>query len=207
MEDFVQSCLGVSEAGHLTIGGADTVALAKEYGTPCYVMDEAVIRSRMRMYTEAFGEFSPNGGGILFASKACCFKAMYRIAAEEGILGADAVSPGELRTASAAGFPMEKIYFHGNNKTDADVAFAMDAGVGTFVADNDEELEAIEAQAAKRGLTQRVLLRITPGIDTHTYEAVNTGKVDSKFGNAIATGQAEARIRIFITLKSFIKLA
>lgn len=126
----------------------------------------------------------------LFASKACCFTRIYEIMREEG-MGIDVVSPGEIYTARRAGFDLRGAYFHGNNKTDADIAFAMECGVGCFVADGREELDAIEREAARRGLRQKVLLRLTPGIDPHTYEAVATGKVDSKFGAAIETGQAE----------------
>jgi diaminopimelate decarboxylase len=106
-------------------------------------------------------------------------------------MGIDIVSPGELYTAVHAGFPMERAYFHGNNKTDADVAFAIDSGIGYFVCDNIEELRAIDREAAERGMKQKILLRITPGIDPHTLAKINTGRVDSKFGAAIETGQAE----------------
>ena len=186
--------IGVNAAGRLTFAGQDTVALAARYGTPLYLIDEARLRHNCRVYLDALKKHYGENALPLYASKANSFRQIYRIMTEEG-MGIDVVSCGEIHTAKTAGFDLSRAFFHGNNKTDADVAFAMDAGVGTFVADNDEELEAIEAQAAKRGLTQRVLLRITPGIDTHTYEAVNTGKVDSKFGNAIATGQAEAITR------------
>ena len=115
-------------------------------------------------------------------------------------MGIDVVSSGEVYTAYSAGFPMENAYFHGNNKTDADVAYAMECGVGYFVADNREELSAIDRIARDRGIRQRVLLRLTPGIDPHTYEAVATGRVDSKFGAAIETGQAEELVRFALTL-------
>ena len=114
---------------------------------------------------------------------------MYRIAAEEG-MGIDCVSGGELYTAKRAGFPADRIYFHGNNKTDKDISDAMNMGVGTFVVDNLDELAAVGSQAVSRGITQRILLRITPGIDPHTHRAIVTGNVDSKFGSAIETGQA-----------------
>ncbi len=189
--------LSTNASGHLTIGGMDTVELAKTYGTPAYILDETVIRQNCRIYkqaaTEAFGEDALP----LYASKALCFVGVYRIAAEEG-LGVDCVSGGELYTAKAAGFPAERIYFHGNNKTDRDIEDAMDMGVGTFVVDNHEELEAISAEAARRGITQRILLRITPGIDPHTHRAIMTGNVDSKFGSAIVTGQAMAIVKAAI---------
>ena len=180
---------GVNEKGHLTIGGADAVDLAKEFGTPAYILDENVIRENCRTYLRAAKEHFGADALPLYASKALCFTGIYKIAAEEG-LGVDCVSSGEIFTAVRAGFPTEKIYFHGNNKTDADIRFALDNGVGTFVVDNIEELEALSAESEKRGITQRILLRITPGIDPHTHRAIMTGNVDSKFGSAIVTGQA-----------------
>ena len=182
--------IGVNEAGHLTFAGQDTTELAKQYGTPAYLMDEDRIRHNCRVYMDAMKEALGEGSYPLFASKAACFKRVYEIMAEEG-MAIDLVSPGEVYTALKAKFPMEKSFFHGNNKTDEDIAFAMDAGVGFFVVDSLFELDAIQAEAEKRGIVQNVLLRLTPGIDPHTYEAVATGKVDSKFGVAIETGQAE----------------
>ena len=181
--------LDVNNEGHLTIGGLDTVELAKEYGTPAYIIDENVIRNNCRTYLKAATECFGADALPLYASKALCFTEIYKIAAEEG-MGIDCVSGGELYTAKKAGFPAEKIYFHGNNKTDQDITDAIDMGVGTFVVDNQDELDALSAEASKRGIKQRILLRITPGIDPHTHRAVITGNVDSKFGSAIVTGQA-----------------
>ena len=182
--------LSVLENGHLALGGRDTVELAEKYGTPLYLMDEDRIRLRCRTYKDAMRRAFDDRALPLYAGKAASFKQMYRIMKEEG-MGIDVVSSGEIYTALSTGFPMEKAYFHSNNKTDADVAYAMDAGVGYFVADNREEVDAVEKEAARRGVRQKLLLRITPGIDPHTYAAVATGKVDSKFGSAIETGQAE----------------
>ncbi len=176
----------------LHFAGQNTADLAQKYGTPLYLMDENRIRQQARVYRDTLCACFGDKGHALFASKACSFKQMYRIMAEEG-LGVDVVSCGEIATAHAAGFPMENAYFHSNNKTDFDIAYAMDRGVGTFVVDHPEELTAINAVAGEKGIVQPVILRITPGIDCHTYEAVNTGKVDSKFGSAIVTGDA-ARI-------------
>ncbi len=178
-----------NEQGHLTIGGIDSLSLAKEYGTPLYVIDENAVRAQFRTYKEAAAESFGKDALPLYASKALCFTQMYRIANEEG-LGIDCVSGGELYTAKRAGFPAERIYFHGNNKTDLDICDAVDMGVGTFVVDNSEELCAVSAEAQRRGITQKILLRITPGIDPHTHKAISTGNVDSKFGSAIVTGQA-----------------
>ena len=110
------------------------------------------------------------------------------------------VSGGEIYTAKEAGFPMEKVYFHGNNKTDDEIEFAIESGVGYFMADCREELIAISRIACEKGITQKIIMRLTPGIDTHTYEAVRTGQVDSKFGTAIETGQAIKMIEFALSL-------
>ena len=187
--DFICENINVNEAGHLTFAGRDTAELAAEYDTPLYLMDEDRIRANCRVYAEAMEKYYPAGSKAFYASKACSFKRMYEIAAEEG-LGADVVSCGEMYTAIRAGFDMRSAVFHGNNKTDADIAFGMEHGAGCFVADGMDEVQRIEEAAASRGIKQKVLLRITPGIDPHTFEAISTGKVDSKFGTAIETGQA-----------------
>ena len=197
--------LTVNEKGHLCLGGQDTTELAKQYGTPLYLMDEKRIRERCRTYMSAMKEAFGTSSLPLYASKAASFKQIYRIMKEEG-MGVDVVSSGEICTAVSVGFPMERAYFHSNNKTDADIDYAMENGIGYFVVDNREELDAIEYFASKRGITQKILLRLTPGIDTHTYAAVNTGKVDSKFGSAIETGQAD-EITAYALSLSHIKLS
>ena len=186
--------LSVSGEGRLFFAGADTRVLAEKYGTPLYLMDEDRLRANIRLYKEAFRDLWPGEAEVLYASKACSFKEICRIAESERI-SLDAVSLGELLTARQAGFDLNRAYFQGNNKTDEDIARAMDWGVGTFVVDNPEELSALEKEASRRGARQKILLRLTPGVDCHTYEAINTGKVDSKFGVAIETGQAEDFIR------------
>lgn len=186
---MLQNNLSVNNKGHLTFAGADTVSLAKKYGTPLYVMDEELIRNRCRTQLAAMEKHCPSGSMILFASKALSFKEIYRIAKQENT-GVDVVSSGELYTALSAGFPAEKIFFHGSSKTDFDISYGIDNGVGYYIVDNIEELERISAYAGKKGVTQKILLRLSPGIDPHTFEAVKTGKVDSKFGAAIETGQA-----------------
>ena len=175
--------------GHLHFARQDTVALAKQYGTPLYLLDEDYIRHQCRVYKAAFQKHFGATSRPLYASKANSFRRMYEIMTEEG-MGIDVVSPGEIYTAYSAGYGLSHAYFHGSNKTDGDIAYAMDCGVGYFVADNVEEISAIEAECARRGTGQKVLLRLSPGIDPHTYEAGATGKVDSKFGAAIETGQA-----------------
>lgn len=175
--------------GRLYFAGQDTVGLAGQYGTPLYLMDEDKVRENCRLYTGAFSELFPSGSLPHYASKANSFKHIYRIMAEEG-MGIDVVSSGELYTALAAGFPMSDVCFHGNNKTDEDIKFGIANHIGYFIADNCEEVLTIEKFAAEAGVVQNIQLRITPGIDPHTYAAVATGLVDSKFGSAIETGQA-----------------
>ena len=152
-------------------------------------MDENRIRENCRVYIDAMRKYMGEGSRPIFASKSCCFKRIYAIVADMG-MGTDIVSPGELYTANAAGFPMENAFFHGNNKTDADIEYAMETGIGCFIVDNREELDTVNACAARRGIRQKILLRLTPGIDPHTQKKISTGKVDSKFGTAIETGQA-----------------
>ncbi len=195
---MICSNLEVTANGRLTFAGRDARDLITRYGSPLYVMDEDRIRHNLRLYVDAMREAFGDGAMALYASKACSFRQIYRIAAQEGA-GVDVVSAGEAYTAYTAGFPMDRVYFHGNNKTDEEIALAMDWGVGTLVVDGEEELAVINDEAARRGITQRVMLRITPGIDTHTYEAVATGQVDSKFGSAIETGQAEAIVGLCLT--------
>lgn len=189
--DLLCENVSVSEDGaHLQFADIDTVSLAEQYGTPLYLMDEDRIRNCCRAYKAAVHAAFGENGQVLYASKASSFKRIYEIMREEG-MGVDVVSVGEMYTALKAGFPLSQAFFHSNNKTDTDIAFAMEHGIGYFVIDNEEELFAIEREAAARGIRQSVLLRITPGIDPHTFEAVSTGKVDSKFGFAIETGAAE----------------
>lgn len=181
--------VSVNERGHLTFAGYDTVELAEKYGTPLYIMNEDKIRARVREYKNAMQDYFPSGSVPEFASKAFCCKQIYRIMTEEEI-DIDVVSPGEIYTAASAGFPMEKSFFHGNNKTDGDIAFAIDNKVGCFVVDNLDELKALDKIAGQKGIKQKILLRVTPGIDPHTHKKISTGSVESKFGIAIETGQA-----------------
>ena len=196
MADIPLICENITVKNNtLYFAGQNTELLAKRYGTPVYLMDENRIRERCRTYLGALIEAFGGNAKTLYASKACSFKRIYEIMKEEG-MGIDVVSSGEIRTALKAGYPLENAYFHSNNKTDADIAYAIENGIGYFVTDNVEELTAVQNEAAKRGIRQKILLRITPGIDPHTYAAVSTGKVDSKFGSAIETGQAEEITRM-----------
>lgn len=190
MKEMLHDNLKISTEGHLMMGGTDTVEMVKKYGTPLYMMDENKIRENCQKYTKpmkaAFGEHSVP----LFAGKALCFKGIYPIIQSEGLY-ADVVSPGEIYTAVAGGFPPENLFFHGDNKTYDDIEYAMKEGIGYFVVDNIYELELLQEIAEERDCVQDVLLRITVGLDPHTLEAIKTGKVDSQFGLPIATGQAE----------------
>lgn len=187
---MLYSNLSVNQLGHLEISNHDVVDLAQQYGTPAIFLDQQRIRERAELYRKALADYFAPGSFPLYASKAFSCKAIYRLMAELG-LGVDVVSAGELYTALAADFPAEKIYFHGSNKTDADIKYAIDQRVGYFICDNSEELAAIEQTASAAGIKQKVLLRLTPGIDPHTHAKINTGRIDSKFGVAIATGQAQ----------------
>lgn len=199
--DFLCSNVSANEEGHLLFAGQDTTELAKEYGTPLYLMDEERIRERCRTYINALKDAFGEKGQALYASKAASFKRIYEIMKEEG-MGIDVVSSGEICTALKAGFPLEKAYFHSNNKTDADIAYAIKNGIGCFVVDNAEELYAIDKEALGQGIRQSVMLRLTPGIDPHTFAAVATGKVDSKFGSSIETGQADEMVKIALSLEN-----
>jgi len=182
--------VSASNEGHLLIGGCDAVELARRYGTPLYVLDEGRVREAMRAYRRAMEESYPKGR-VLYAGKALLTAAMCRIAAEEG-LGLDVVSGGELYTALTAQFPPERIYFHGNNKSDEELDMAVQAGVGRIVVDNEGELERLERAAQRAGRPADVLLRITPGVAADTHSYVRTGQLDSKFGIPMARGQALA---------------
>ena len=183
--------LSVNDAGHLAIAGIDACELAAEYGTPLYVLDEDRVRKNCRTYVEAMQKYLPDGSAPLFASKALCFKGIYPVIESEG-MGADVVSGGEVATALAAGFPAERLCFHGSNKTDAEIAYGVARRVGCFAVDNLNELAVLGREAKAQGITQRILLRVTVGLDPHTFAAVKTGKVDSQFGVPIETGQAIA---------------
>jgi len=178
----------INERGHLEIGGCDTVDLARRFGTPLYVMDEALIRTRAREFVQAFRD-SGLKFQVAYASKAFCVMAMCRLADEEG-LSLDVVSEGELHTALKAGFPAERIHFHGNNKTPQEIEMALDAKIGCFVVDNFVELYMLNDMAKEKNRRVKVLLRITPGVEAHTHEYISTGQTDSKFGFDLQSGSA-----------------
>ncbi|MBO5261863.1 MAG: diaminopimelate decarboxylase [Clostridia bacterium] len=199
-KELLHENLGV-KGNNLTFAGYDTVELAKKYGTPLMLLDENKIRNTMRTYKNAMQKYFGENSLPLYASKALSFVGIYQIAKEEGI-NTDIVSLGELCTAIKAGFPLERAFFHGNSKTDYDIEFAIDNGIGFFNVDTQDELYAIDRIAKEKGICQKILLRITPGIDPHTHAAISTGKVDSKFGTAIETGQAMEITRLALSLEN-----
>lgn len=188
-----RSTMKVNESGRLEIGGCDCAALAEKYGTPLYIMDEDYIRSVCRAFRQTIAQ-TYGAGNMAYASKAFSCKAIYNVMKQEGTC-IDVVSGGEIYTASAAGFDMSKAFFHGNNKTDAELDLAMREGVGTIVVDAADDAERINEYAKKYGKVQKVLVRVNPGVEAHTHSYIQTAKVDSKFGFAIKSGAAEAAVR------------
>jgi diaminopimelate decarboxylase len=178
----------INEAGHLEVGGCDTVELARRFGTPLYVMDEACVRDVCRAYRGAF-EKRFRESLIVFAGKAFITLAMCRIADQEG-LGLDVSSGGELHTGLQARFPPERIVLHGNNKSVAELEMALDTRVGRIVVDSAVEIDLLQRLAQARDVVADVLLRVTPGIEAHTHHYIQTGQVDSKFGLSIGARQA-----------------
>jgi diaminopimelate decarboxylase len=182
----------VNNQGHLVIGGCDVVDLAKEFGTPLYLFDESTLRHRCREFKEEFCKYYPDTL-VIYASKAFLNRALAFIFKEEG-LGLDVVSGGEFSIAHSVDFPLDKVYFHGNNKTPEELNLALDLGVGRIVVDNFYELELLNELAGQRGINQDILLRLTPGVESHTHQYTTTGTIESKFGFPLATGQAEEAV-------------
>lgn len=182
----------VNEQGHLEIGGCDTTGLVKRFGSPLYVYDEALMRDICRAYIKAFQD-SGLRYQVAYASKAFCTMAMCKLIEEEG-LALDVVSGGELHTAIKAGFPADRIHFHGNNKTPEEIEYALEVGVGEFVVDNFYELQLLGALSLEAGKEVTILLRVTPGIEAHTHEYISTGQEDSKFGFDVGSGQAKQAV-------------
>jgi len=192
MQERQELLLGEAREGHLVIGGVPAAELARQYGTPLYVMDEARLRDNCRAYVQALREAYP-GARAIFASKALCCIATCRLAYEEG-LGIDVVSAGEIHTALRAGVLASDLLLHGNNKTPDELDLALEAGVGRIVVDNFYELELLETLTSRMGKTADVLLRLTPGIEPHTHKAIQTGGVDSKFGFGMLDGAAREAV-------------
>ena len=185
----------INRLGHLEVGGCDVIELAAEFGTPAYIYAADDMRSRARAYLEAGARLRPAGeacGGfeVLFASKSFPSTASYRLFAEEG-LSVDVASGGELHMALAAGFDPSRIYMHGNNKTEAEIRYATEAGVGHLIVDSFDEIARLERMVER---PQRVLVRVTPGIKPSTHSYIQTGQLDSKFGFGLESGAAEEAI-------------
>jgi diaminopimelate decarboxylase len=170
----------IDNLGHLEIGGCDVSDLAKKFGTPLYVLDEKDIRERCRAYKTLFKSRYPNSD-IIYASKALSTIGLLKIISDEG-LGVDVSSGGELFTALKAGCSPRKIYFHGNNKSSHEIEEGLTASVKSFVVDNFEELKVLDDLSVKMGKRTHVLIRVNPGVEAHTHEAIKTGQTDSKFG-------------------------
>lgn len=190
--------LGINQAGHLTFAGADTVDLAKEFGTPLYVMDEERIRKNIKMYRDSIDRFYGGQGLCCYASKAFSCRQVYRICQEEHI-GVDTVSMGELYTAMSVGFDPHKICYHGNNKTAEELRYALTCGVDRIVVDSFAELGLLDEIAAELGVKAGILLRLSPGIEAHTHEFIRTGGIDSKFGFAIELGDAMRAVKLALS--------
>jgi len=188
----------INEKGRLEIGGADTVELAKKFGTPLYVYDENHIRNMMRVYRETLQNEYDGNGLVLYASKAFSCMGMYAIAKSEG-LGADVVSGGELYTALKAGFPPEKIMMHGNNKLKDELTLAVKSNVWWIVVDSLYEADILNNLAQEAGKVQNILLRINPGVEAHTHSFVQTATPDSKFGFSVADGSAKETVKNLLT--------
>ena len=193
--------MAVNAAGHLIFAGLDTVSLAERYVTPLYLTDEGKIRENLHVFKNAIANYFPCGSAVYYAGKAFCCRAMYRILKDEEV-GADVVSAGEIYTAATSGFSMERCIFHGNNKTDSDIKYALDSGIGYFAADNEDELFCLDKMAGERGRVQKILLRITPGIDPHTHKKITTGTYNSKFGFYYEGGQALKAAVTALSLKN-----
>ncbi|HSP23165.1 MAG TPA: diaminopimelate decarboxylase [Planococcus sp. (in: firmicutes)] len=179
----------INDKGHLAIGGTDAVDLAKEYGTPLFVYDIQLFRDRARAFQKTF-EDAGIGYQVAYASKAFSSIAIYQVAAQEN-LSLDVVSGGELYTALQAGFPKEKIHFHGNNKSDAELRMAFDEKIGCIVVDNFYEISQLKKLSEELARPMNILLRVTPGIEAHTHDYITTGQEDSKFGFDLNNGQAD----------------
>ncbi|TYR82536.1 diaminopimelate decarboxylase [Priestia megaterium] len=191
---FLHGTSRINEQGHLEIGGVDTVNLAKEFGTPLYVYDVALIRQRARGFKETFEKHGVKAQ-VAYASKAFSSVAMVQVVNDEG-LSLDVVSGGELYTALAADFPRERIHFHGNNKSRAELEMAIKEGIGCIVVDNFYEISLLKELTQQHNVTMPVLLRLTPGIEAHTHDYILTGQEDSKFGFDLQNGQADQAIQL-----------
>ena len=193
LADILPVTAAVNEAGHLTLGGCDAVELAREFGTPLYVFDEETLRGRCREFQSEFRSRYPDTV-VAYAAKVYLGRALAAILVQEE-MALDVVSGGELAIAASVSFPPERIYFHGNNKSEGELREALDYGIGRIVIDNFHEMRLLNSLSQGAGKRQPVLLRLSPGIDPHTHAYITTGTLDNKFGIPLVTGQAEAAVR------------
>lgn len=196
---MISDCLSCNDAGHLVISGCDTVDLARQYGTPLYVMSEDKIRETCRRYVSSFQTNYGGNGRPIYASKAFSCKEICRIVLSEG-LDVEVVSGGELYTALQAGVPASKIHFQGNNKSIGEIVYAVESGVGDIVVDHPSELMQIQRAAAENSTVASISFRIKPGIDAHTHDFIRTGQIDSKFGIDLISGEAMEAVRTALTM-------
>lgn len=188
----------INSKGHLEIAGCDTVKIAKQYGTPLYVIDEELLRENCRSFYNGFKKNYP-GNEVIYASKAFMTTAICKIIEEEN-LGLDVVSGGELYTALKADFPAKNIYFHGNNKSADELTMALEYNIGCIIVDNWFELNMLNELSFKMGKKPNIYLRISPGVEAHTHEYIKTGQIDSKFGFPLFNGDALDAIKYALTL-------
>lgn len=200
MDVLLSPSISINEKGHLEISGCDTLSLAKEFGTPLYVLSEDEIRGASRKFSEAFQKFYNGNGKPIYASKAFCCLEVIRTVLSEG-LDVEVVSGGELYTALKAGAKGEQIHFQGNNKTEEELKLALDNGVSDIVVDNLTELTRIQKMAKDLGISASISLRVTPGIEAHTHEFIRTGQVDSKFGLDLGSGEAMKAVELALSMK------
>lgn len=198
--EMMNKNLKVNSIGHLEINGCDTVELAREFGTPLYVFDENLIVENCGMFANSLKEHYENSL-VIYASKAFNCLEMCRIINREG-LGLDVVSGGELYTAHKADFPMDRVFFHGSNKTDDELELAIKFGVHRIVVDNIFELKRLNKIAESHNTTAKIMFRIKPGIDAHTHDFVKTGQIDSKFGFALENGEVFEAVKLCKDLKN-----
>lgn len=182
----------VNDQNHLVIGGVDTQELVRKYGTPVNVYDLSLIKEKIYAFKDAFKEYEKKTQ-VAYASKAFSSLALYELLADEDV-SLDVVSGGELYLAIQAGFPKERIHFHGNNKSYDELETAISENIGCIVVDNFVEIDMIQETAEKQGRVVDVLIRVTPGVEAHTHEYITTGQADSKFGFDLASGQVEKAI-------------
>lgn len=197
---MLKSSMHINSRGHLEIGGCDTVKIARQYGTPLYVIDEELLRRNCRSFYNGFKKDYP-GNEVIYASKAFMTTAICKIIEEEN-LGLDVVSGGELYTALKADFPVKNIYFHGNNKSSEELTMALEYNIGCIIVDNWFELNMLNELSFKMKKKPNIYLRISPGVEAHTHEYIKTGQIDSKFGFPLFNGDALDAIKYALTLEN-----